>query len=133
MKRSVEIEDSLEERTQQAIEAVKQELEAYLRDNPDTDKVPCLSNTLDYSGTIHEIVDSSVPIYTREIESTWFLHASKLEEAYENAGLGDNPRENNGMSAIYCYIQDRVHDWYNDNAKDIFNEWKEKQNAKHSD
>jgi len=91
--RTIEIEDTLPERVEQAIEAVKQELLNYLEENPNQRRTPCISNTLDYSGTIHEIIDSAVPIYTREINDTWYLHGSELEEAYENAGLGHNPRE----------------------------------------
>lgn len=125
MKTTVEIEDSLDECVSSAIDDVKTELLSYLADNPDTDSTPDLGNDLDYSGAIHEIVDGSVPIYTKEIEDTWYLHASKLEQAYENAGCGDNTRENNGMAAIYYYINDKVDEWYHDNAEDIFNEWKE--------
>lgn len=127
MKRQVEIEDSLKARCDSAIEDVKQALLDYLKENPDTDSLPCLNNDLDYSGTIHEIVDGSVPIYTKEIEDTWYLYASELEEAYENAGVGDNPRENNGMAAIYYYIHDAVNTWYSDNAEEVFTEWREAQ------
>ena len=126
-KRTVEIEDTLEDRVAGAIEEVEAELRRHLAENPDTDETPDLGNDLDYDGAIHEIVDGSVPIYTREIEDTWYLYASELEEAYENAGVGDNPRENNGMAAIYFYIDQAVHEWYRDNAEDIFTEWKEKQ------
>jgi hypothetical protein len=51
------------------------------------------------------------------------LYGSDLEEAYENAGVGENPKENNGMAAIYFYISDKVHEWYNENAGEIFNTW----------
>lgn len=133
MKRTVEIEDGLQERVDSAIEDVKAALLSYLEDNSDTDETPCLNNDLDYNGSIHEIVDGSVPIYTKEIEDTWYLYASELEEAYENAGVGDNPRENNGMAAIYYYISDKVNEWYHNNADDIFEEWKEKRDAKAND
>lgn len=132
MKRTIEIEDSLQDRVDSAIEDVKQELLSYLSDNK-PDSLPCLNNDLDYSGAIHEIVDGSVPIYTKEIEDTWYLYASELEEAYENAGVGDNPRENNGMAAIYFYIQEKVGEWYSDNAQDIFDEWQEAQPKEEND
>lgn len=122
--RKIEIEDTLEERTQEAINEVKDLLIDYLEENK-PDDLPCLNNDLDYNGSIHEIIDSSVPIYTKEIEDTWYLHKSELEEAYENAGFGDNPLEGNGMTAIYCYISDAVNSWYCDNAQDIFDEWLE--------
>ncbi len=123
-KRAIEIEDSLDERVESAIDDVRQELLNYLKDNPDTDELPDLGNDLDYSGAIHEIVDGSVPIYTSEIGDTWYLHAWELEEAYENAGVGENPRENDGMAAIYYYIYDKVYEWYQDKAQDVFDEWK---------
>jgi hypothetical protein len=82
-----------------------------------------LGNDLDYSGQVHEIVDGSVPIYNKEIEDTWYLHGNQLEEAYENAGVGDNPRENSGMTAIYFYIHEQVAEWYHKNANYITEEW----------
>jgi hypothetical protein len=128
-KRTIEIEDTLQERVDSAIEDVKDELLRYCDDN-EPDKLPDLGNDLDYSGTIHEIVDGSVPIYTKEIDDTWYLHGNELEEAYENAGVGDNPRENNGQAAIYFYIDQAVREWYNDHAEDVFEEWQEKHRAK---
>lgn len=128
-KRMIEVDDCLEEQTESAIEDVKQELLNYLEQNPDTDELPCLNNDLDYSGAIHEIIDGAVPIYTSDIEAAWYLYGSELEEAYENAGCGDNPRENNGMAAIYYYISDKVNEWYQNSAEEIFDEWKEKRDA----
>lgn len=121
-KRNIEIDDVLPDCVDSAIEEVERELREYLADNPDCDKTPCLHNDLDYSGAIHEIVDGAVPIYTAQIEAAWFLHSSDLEEAYENAGCGENPRENNGMAAIYYYIYEKVSEWYHDNAERIFDE-----------
>jgi hypothetical protein len=122
--RTIEINDTLQERVDSAIEDVKNELIEYLNENGSED-VPCINNDLDYSGSIHEIVDGSVPVYTREINDTWYLYGSELEEAYENAGIGDNPRENNGMAAIYCYIMEQVQDWYHANAEEIVEDYRE--------
>lgn len=123
--RTIEIEDSLNDIVENAIEETKEALLEYLNDNADTDATPCLHNEIDYSGRFHELVDSSVPIYTQEIEDTWYLYASELEEAYENAGVGDNPRENNGMAAIYFYIYEKCCEWYQANAEDVFEEWQD--------
>ena len=112
MKRQVELDDTLEDRVESAIEDVQSLLEEWLKDNPDADEPPCLYNDLDYSGSVHEIIDGSVPIYTYEIETAWFLHSNELEQAYDDAGVGDNPRENDGMAAIYFYIEQRVSEWY---------------------
>ena len=119
----IDIEDTLQGNVDCAIEEVTEQLKSYLKENPDVDSVPCLSNDLDYSGAIHEIVDSSVPIYTKEIKDTWYLHEHELIEAYENAGIGNNPHENDGMTAIYCYIHEKVNEWYHQgNASDIVDE-----------
>lgn len=128
MKRTIEIEDSLQDRVDSAIEDVKAELLSYCEENK-PDSLPCISNDLDYSGAIHEIVDGSVPIYTKEIDDTWYLHGSDLESAYEDAGCGANPKENNGMAAIYFYIDQQVREWYSDNAEEVFEEWQAKQPA----
>lgn len=121
MKRMVEIEDVLGSCVESAIESVKDLLEEYIKEN-DSDSLPCLNNDLDYSGSVHEIIDGCVPVYTGIIDDTWYLYKNDLIEAYENAGIGDNPMENNGMSAIYCYIQQKVGEWYNDKAEEIFDE-----------
>ena len=126
MKRNIEIEDTLSERVDSAIDDVKTELENYLNENK-PDELPDFSNDLDYSGAIHEIVDGAVPIYTSEITDTWYLHSGDLESAYEDAGVGENPRENNGMAAIYYYIDQAVREWYDENAASIFEEWQAKQ------
>ena len=127
MKRTIEIDDTLESRVESAIEDVKAELENYLNNNPDTDSLPCISNDLDHDGAIHSIVDSSVPVYTHEIKTAWYLHGSELEEAYQNAGCGENPMENDGMAAIYFYIMEKVQEWYHNQAEEIFENWKESQ------
>lgn len=116
----VEINDTLAERVEQAIESVKEELAHYADENG-TEEFPNIG-ILDYSGAVHEAVDGAVPIYTKEIEDTWYLHKTKLVEAYENAGVGENPMENNGMAAIYYYIQEQVYEWYADNAEECWNE-----------
>lgn len=122
MKKKIEIDDTLQDRVYNAIDLVRDELENYLKENK-PDECPDLGNDLDYSGAIHEIVDGCVPIYTSEIKDTWYLHENELVSAYEDAGVGDNPHENNGMSAIYFYIHQEVCNWYCKNAEEIFNKW----------
>jgi len=120
-KRTIEVDDVLPDRVESALEEVNDLLRDYIKDNK-PDVVPCLSNDLDYDGSVHQIVDGAVPIYTGEIEAAWFLHGRDLEEAYENAGVGENPRENDGMAAIYFYIYEKVAEWYAENAERIFEE-----------
>lgn len=125
MKRTIEIEDTLQDYVYTAIEAVKTELLEYLKANPDVGATPCLHNDLDYNGAIHEIIDGSVPINTKEIRDIFYLHGSDVESAFEDAGIGEKNDENWPMgwkaAAIYCYIEQQVKEWYSANADEIFN------------
>lgn len=133
MKRTVEIDDTLGEIVESAIDDVKTELLNYLEQNPDTDETPDIGNDLDYSGAIHEIVDGAVPIYTGEINDLFYLYGNDFEEAFDNAGIGEKDDKGWPMgwkaAAIYCYIEQEVADWYRNNAEDIFEGWKEKREA----
>jgi hypothetical protein len=132
-KRTIEIEDTLQDRVDSAIEDVKTELISYCDDN-EPDKLPDLGNDLDYSGTIHEIVDGSVPIYNNEIRDIFYLHGSEVEEAFDNAGFDSKDDKDWPLgwkpAAIYSYIQDQVNEWYNDHAEEVFEEWQEKHRDK---
>lgn len=123
MKRTIEIEDTLDERKDSAIEDIKAELLRYCEENePDT----CPDwGDLDYSVSLHEIIDGAVPIYTHEINAAWFLYGRELEQAYEDAGIGNTPREKDGMVAIYCYIEQEAQTWFSEEAEDIFEKWQE--------
>ena len=125
MKKKIEIDDTLQERVNDACDELKDLLLEYLRDNPDQDETPCLSNDLDYDGRFHEIVDGSVPVYYHEIDTCWYLHGNQIEAAWEDAGMDGSARDNHGMVAIYCYIQQECAEWYEKNAEDIFGEWRE--------
>ncbi len=130
MKRQIEIDDTLGDCVESAIDSVKDELKSYLEQNPDTDELPCISNDLDYSGAIHKIIDGSVPIYTQEIADIFYLHGDECEQAFDDAGIGEK-KDGDCWSmgwkaaAIYFYIESKVHEWYQSNAQDIFEEWQE--------
>jgi hypothetical protein len=121
MLKTVQTEDSLQDRVDSAINDVKVVLADYVKENQ-CDSLPCINNDLDYDGSIHQIIDSSVPVYTKGIKDIWYLHDHELEEAYEAAGCGENPWENNGMAAIYWYIHYKINDWYLENAEQYFQE-----------
>lgn len=131
MKHTVEMDDTLQERVDGAIEEVKDALIEYLDENPDTDETPDFGNDLDYAGRIHEIVDGSVPVCYSEIDAIMYLHGDEVEQAFDNAGIGE---KNDAVwpcgwkaAAIYCYIEQEVNEWYGENADKIFAEWREKQ------
>ena len=128
MKRTVEIEDTLQGCIDGAIADVKTELGNFLKENPDTEELPCLNNDLNYSGAIHEIVDGAVPIYTSEINDIFYLNGSEIEQAFDDAGIGEKKDEGwpNGWraAAIYCFIEQKVNAWYQAEAAELFSEWK---------
>lgn len=124
MKRTIEIDDTLQDCVDSATAEVKSYLLEYLKENPDTDKTPCLNNNLNYGGAIHEIIDGAVPIYTKEINDIFYLHGSDIEAAFDDAGIGDKNDENWPMgwkaAVIYYYIEREVNEWYEFNADEIF-------------
>ena len=126
MKITVEMDDILDDCVNSAINQVKEELITYLDDN---ELIECDLSDIDDGGIIHEIVDGCVPVYTKQIKDIWYLHGDKLESAYEDSGFGNNPMENGGMVAIYCYIEQEVHNWFRNNSEEFFDEYQGRRNV----
>ena len=127
MKRQIEIEDTLQETVETLIEEIKDLLIEYLKENK-PDELPCLQNDLDCGGEISQMIDSSVPVYTSEINDLFYLYGNEFEQAFDDAGIGEkNSDWPNGWkaAAIYCYLEQKVNDWYSKEAQDIFDDWKE--------
>ena len=130
MKRIIEIDDNLDEIVDSTIDRVKDELLFFLdlffpEQNPDRTEISCILNDPDYSGTIEEIIDVAVPLYyTKQINDLWYLYGDEFEKAFDNAGIGDKNDKGWKPAAIYCYIEQKVHEWYHDHADEIFREWK---------
>jgi hypothetical protein len=122
-KRTIEIEDTLDEIIESVKDDIKDLAVEWIKEN---NEKPDLYNDLDYDGSFHEIVDGSVPIYTSEINDLFYLYGNEFEEAFENAGIGDKDDEHwpSGWkaAAIYCYIEQEVSEWFNDNIEDIYDE-----------
>lgn len=119
--RTVEVIDTLPERIQTATDEVIEKANEVIKENPDKEWRDHyeLLDAIEYDGSITEIVNSSVPICHNEIRDTWYLYGKELETAYKNAGIGDNPKENDGMLAIFLHIENQVREkfevWYNEN------------------
>lgn len=107
-KRTVEIEDNLDEIIKGVKDDIKTLIEDYIKEN---EAKPDWSD-LDYDGSIHEIIDCAVPIYTYEINDLFYLYGNEFEEAFDNAGIGTKDDEGwpNGWkaAAIYCYIEQEL-------------------------
>ena len=79
-------------------------------------------------GEISQMIDSSVPVYTSEINDLFYLYGNEFEQAFDDAGIGgkDNDWPNGWKAAaIYCYLETKVNEWYSKEAQDVFDDWKE--------
>jgi len=114
------IESTLQETTSRAIDELKDLLKEYWIENIDKEEI-CLSNDIDYDGRFHEMVDSSVPIYTHELKSNYFMHEDELEQALEISGCYcENERPDNFIAVChYFYIEQACRTWWNDNYQEI--------------
>jgi hypothetical protein len=94
------------------INMAKEELKDWIDEQKASHKSKAkIKDSDDFTEQLDSIADSNCPIYTWEIDEIWFVNKTELVEAYENAGYGDNPLENNGMTAIYFYIRQMLNDY----------------------
>lgn len=123
VKRNVEIEDNLDQIIENTRDELKEKVIEWIKEN---NEKPDLYNDIDYDGTFHEIVDSAVPIYTGEINDLFYLYGNDFEEAFDNAGIGEKDDKGWPMgwraAAIYCYIEQEVNEWYEQEKDTIFEE-----------
>jgi len=124
--RTIEIEDNLDEIIKSVKDDVNTEIENYIKENEDK---PDFSD-LDYSGVIHEIIDSAVPIYTYEINNLFFLYGNEIEQAFENAGIGEKNDDDwpSGWkaAAIYCYIEEQLMNDLDEMIDELWDDFEEK-------
>ena len=127
-KRTVEIEDNLDQIIEDVQNKLKEKIIEWIKEN---NEKPDLSNDIDYDGTFHKMVDSAVPVYTSEINDLFYLYGDEFEEAFDNAGIGDKNDDHwpSGWkaAAIYCYIEQEVAEWFNNNIDEIFEENKKEE------
>lgn len=128
---TVEIETDLNELEGSAIDEIKRSIAWLLKHNEideTMDKYE-INEALEYDGTKHEIIDGSVPVYTAELEALMFVHKRTLMEAFEEVGICTvNEVLNNPDSyplglegvAVYCYIEQSVNAWIDEDLEDWF-------------
>lgn len=117
MLRAIEIQDDLVERIDGCLEDIKAFfLNSVFPDNgvdKETDLEDLdafdLIDKANYDGILDECIDSAVPIWTTHLKGLWYLYDDEFIRAYENVhGSDGNPFENDGMSAVFCYIEQEV-------------------------
>ena len=121
MKRTIEIDDNLQE----TVEDVKQEIldnfKEYFEENSD------ISDFDEYyqaqgCDAIHEIADDNTPIHYCDIDGLYYLYGDEFEEAYKNAGIGDGGEDNHKQAAIYCYLSEKGFDYLRE-LEQAFVDW----------
>ena len=128
---TIEIETDLSDLVSSTIEEVKRSIAWLLKENEiaETMSKYDIIDVLEYDGTLHEIIDGSVPVYTAQLKALMFVHEFDLMEAFENAGICtvDEGLKNPdsyilGLEgvAIFCYIEQEVNEWIEDDLEDWF-------------
>ena len=128
---TIEIETDLSDLVSSTIEEVKRSIAWLLKENEidETMSKYDIIDVLEYDGTLNEIIDGSVPVYTAQLKALMFVHEFDLMEAFNNAGICtvDEVLKNPdsyilGLEgvAIFCYIEQEVNEWINDDLEDWF-------------
>jgi len=120
MKRNVEMDDTLDEIIEDVKREIKEKFEEIAKENPNFDADDIYQEICD---SISEIVDSSTPIYTKEIDDLYYLYGQEFEEAYNNAGCYDKQPDNYRQVCIYFYLVDQAHEY----LRELQTEFEEKQ------
>ena len=117
--RTITIKDDLKDRVDGVLDEIRDLIREYIEENSIDDADNLELSDLDHNGAIHDLIDSAVPVYYSDIDALWYLYKDEFTTAYENAGIGSDPLENNGMTAIFCYISEQVYDEYTEVIGDI--------------
>jgi len=128
---TIELETDLSDLVSSAIEEIKRSIAWLLKENEidETMDKHDIIDVLEYDGTLHEIIDGSVPVYTYQLEALFFVHKTTLMDAFEDSGICTvNEVLNNPDSytlglegvAVYCYIEQMVNAWIEDDLEDWF-------------
>ena len=120
-KRTIEIDDNLDDTVKCVKEEVLNHFIDWLKDNNDCED---FDNYYQDSGcdAIHEIADSNTPIYYSDIDGLYYLYGSEFDEAYNNAGIGDGTEDNHRQVAIYCYLEEKAFDFHKE-MTELFDSW----------
>jgi hypothetical protein len=125
MPTTVQLTDRLPEIINSAWQDVTDLLREYFVENGGD--LPCLHNDLDYSGSVSEIIDSAVPIYTSQLnELAYFHHDSAIAKLIETFGSADGDWPSGPFAAGLCsLIEEGINERWHADAEDLWEEWTE--------
>jgi hypothetical protein len=128
---TVEIETDLNELEGAAIDEIKRSIEWFVSEGEIDNSMDAddINDVLEYDGTKHEVIDGTIPVYTHQLEALFFVHKHDLMEAFEDAGICTVDEALNNPNifqlglegvAIFCYIEQSVNAWINDDLEEWF-------------
>lgn len=120
MPTTVQLTDRLPEIIEAAWQDVTDLLREYFVENGGD--FPCLQNDLDYSGSVSEIIDSAVPIYTSELnELAYFHHDAAIATLVETFGSADGDWPSGPFAAgLYSLIEEGINERWHADAEDLW-------------
>ncbi|NCW69600.1 MAG: hypothetical protein EBV86_13745 [Marivivens sp.] len=89
--------------------------------------LPCLHNDLDYNGSVSEIIDSAVPIYTNQLnELAYFHHDAAIAKLVDTFGSADGDWPSGPFAAgLYSLIEEGINERWHADAEDLWDEFTE--------
>ena len=123
MPNTVELTDRLPEIIKSAWQDVTDLLREYFVDNGGD--LPCLHNDLDCNGSVSEIIDSAVPIYTSQLnELAYFHHDAAIATLIETFGSADGNWPSGPFAAgLYSLIEEGINERWHADAQHLWDEW----------
>jgi len=120
MKRTIEVNDTLEETLGFAVAGVKARLLEHLEWKAPGD-APEFG---DVEGVDRAIVEA-MPTGARDAETIMFLYPDKMRQAFQDEGLEDMGAEGWETAALLAFVVHYVKDWYRREAPRIFEDWQD--------
>lgn len=124
---TVEINDIIPDLIEEAKEALKEVLRDFLKENPDFDEVPCVPNDLDYSGEVHERIDSIALQAENYQDDIFYLRGGEITKLFV-IQFGSEAVAQDGwpmgwrLAAIYTWIDQEAREWYQENGESLVEE-----------
>jgi len=129
MTTTVQLTNRLPEIIESTWDDVVELLKTYFIEHDSSDDFPCLHNDLDYSGAVHELIDSAVPIYNAELSELAYFHhdaamAALVQQFGSDAATGDWP-SGPLAAGLYCLIEEGINEKWHEEAGDLWDSWME--------